>query len=351
METEEDKKIPGKRGRKPKPKTEESKEPKKRGRKPKPKNDDETDELPKVHKKRGRRKKCDIDSMSKISGFCASGDSIDTVGDKLHFSGQTLDEKNLEKNGGEKISFGKFNIGIQSISAPEVNTIKQNFYEKNENKNENENKNVSVSNFCNIEINSDEESDIEKNTSNIYSEDNYTKNIATSIIQKQKKKKLKKNTLIWKENSDIDLSLCLEQFRGKNNKNVKWPEKTDISCWWCCHTFHGSPKTLPYSYDKIRNRFKVMGVFCSWSCARAYAMDDTSLTVNYQISYLTEFIRQIHGMSLYIKSAPPRQSLKMFGGKMTIDEFRNINNESYVQINKANTILDPNIYFSWNFKK
>ena len=49
---------PKKRGRKPKPKTEEDLKPKikkKRGRKPKPKT--EEDLLPKVHKKRGRKPK------------------------------------------------------------------------------------------------------------------------------------------------------------------------------------------------------------------------------------------------------------------------------------------------------
>ena len=34
------------------------------------------------------------------------------------------------------------------------------------------------------------------------------------------------------------------------NKDKRWPDKTNISCWWCCHKFDNTPCSLPYNYKK-----------------------------------------------------------------------------------------------------
>lgn len=322
---------PKKRGRKPKPKVTPKKEPKKRGRKPKPK---VVDEKPKVHKKRGRRKKCDIDSMSKISGFCANGDSIDTIGgDKLKFSNKHIDIDKICKNGGEKISFGNFSIGVRASEEKDNSGLIQKFHED-----------TKKNSKCIIEL-----SDFESESD----EDIKGKTMAMSAFARKKIKKIKKikkrKERVWKEKSNLKLSLVLDKYRGPKNEKFEWPETTEIYCWWCCHPFECSPTTLPYKFDEMRNRFKVMGIFCSWPCAKSYAHDDSSvLSSTYSMLNLTEFTRQIYGHTIRIPCAPPRQALKIFGGNMTIKEFREKDPNIYVRINKINSVLDPNVYFSVN---
>ena len=312
----------------------------KRGRKPKLKETPPENPDQKILKKRGRRKKCDIDSVSKISGFSTTGNSIDTVGDKLKFS---TDNKLNESNNVQTISFGKFNIGIQNASqnASQNESIITKFKEKNRSNN----------NLCNIDVpleeyDSEEENENESIINNINNDDSlsYHKKRAANVLLKKKPTK-KSNETVWKENSNDKLSMVLENFRGENNK-LNWPDKTNINCWWCCHSFNGSPKTLPYRYDELRKRFKVMGVFCTWECSKAYAMNDNSFSTRYTISLLDIFVKQIYGKYVYIKTAPPRQSLIMFGGKLTIEEFRSPDMD--VTLHSTNCVLDPSVYFSWS---
>ena len=44
-------------------------------------------------------------------------------------------------------------------------------------------------------------------------------------------------------------------------------------CWWCCHSFEGTPLTVPHRYDDRRSKFYTAGNFCSWSCVKSYAID------------------------------------------------------------------------------
>lgn len=105
-----------------------------------------------------------------------------------------------------------------------------------------------------------------------------------------------------------------------------WPKATHVHCHWCCHTFDGIPIPLPTAHDDRTDVFKVTGVFCSWSCAKAYNIYSSASNwgERSELLYL-----------LYKRTVPPgernpggipvalpRTHLKMFGGKLDIDEFR-----------------------------
>jgi len=309
---------------------------KKRGRKPKNK----TNEEPKVHKKRGRRRKCDITSDQQISGFNESGDTIDVVNDKLLFSGN--DNISLEDKGGERISFGNFNICVKKVPASETDELVKNLKDEQNN------------NLCDITIPEDY-SDSSDNESYVKDKSQkYTAYSAAQQILTKKKKKNKSKGPIYTEEEGVDLTLVLEKFRGFYNEKINWPEETDIHCWWCCHQFKGPPKTLPYSYDHTKKRYKVMGIFCSWSCSMSYSSDDHSICSNYDKWQLTRFLSEVYGTTKFkVKRAPPRQVLKMFGGKMTIEEFRrNASEDININLNKTNCMLDPSVYFirGYNYK-
>ena len=118
-------------------------------------------------------------------------------------------------------------------------------------------------------------------------------------------------------------------------KNNTWPEKTNIDCLWCCHSFTNRPVGIPIK--KENDTYYMFGCFCSPNCAAAYNFDS-----KYQTNEIWErysMLNMIYGsMNEPIKIAPPRLSLKKFGGKFTIDEFRETSEDKY---NDYELIIPP----------
>ena len=96
----------------------------------------------------------------------------------------------------------------------------------------------------------------------------------------------------------------------------------NICCWWCCHPFETVPLHLPVSYNDKSRSFEVYGHFCSFSCMKAYNKNDNSSSKNNRCTLINMMIQQSTKNSESITIAPPRESLKMFGGDMSIDTFR-----------------------------
>ena len=118
---------------------------------------------------------------------------------------------------------------------------------------------------------------------------------------------------------------------GKFINNVDWLHHTDVCCWWCCHKFDTVPIGMPVHYSESDKKFRVKGVFCSFSCLMAYKNDNmVKYTNDYLIKLLYKKITGELKLSSNIIMAPPRSSLKMFGGKLTIEEFRNMSNENKI---------------------
>ena len=120
------------------------------------------------------------------------------------------------------------------------------------------------------------------------------------------------------------------------NKDKVWPEKTNISCWWCCHKFENTPCSLPYKYKK--DKFYVRGVFCSFNCAASYnfSLNDDDLFERYSLLNLM-YKKLYYRKFVKINLAPPRESLKIFGGYLSIEEFR----ENCLSNDKLFNIIDP----------
>lgn len=105
--------------------------------------------------------------------------------------------------------------------------------------------------------------------------------------------------------------------------NKNWIYSTDVCCWWCCHQFNTVPIGLPDSYNYESNKFRVKGIFCSFSCVLAYKKDKNIYNVDYLIKALYCKLTKTLLHESELKPAPPRCSLKIFGGELNIDEFRN----------------------------
>lgn len=124
----------------------------------------------------------------------------------------------------------------------------------------------------------------------------------------------------------------------ENIKRVKIA-KTKIACWWCCHQFDTYPVCSPLKYDGKKDIFTVIGCFCSFNCSKSFSM--TEYNCRYELnSYLYKRI-----MKQYkdIKKAPCKSVLKMFGGPLSINEYREtFDTLSEVKINKYPMVYMPN---------
>lgn len=99
-------------------------------------------------------------------------------------------------------------------------------------------------------------------------------------------------------------------------------------CHWCCHAFEHTAIGIPMKYRK--GKFHIRGNYCSYACAASAILYDRS-DWNYQPSesysllhlmYRKTHVRENLGPDFFIRSAPPRETLMMFGGPCTIEEFR-----------------------------
>ena len=98
--------------------------------------------------------------------------------------------------------------------------------------------------------------------------------------------------------------------------------KPPVWCWHCCHPFDTQPLPLPIAYDDRRDVYRVMGTFCSWACMKAFNLESRSYLTPAVPNIVTLFRKRCTGALKGIRPAPPRIALRVFGGRLTIEEFR-----------------------------
>jgi len=119
-----------------------------------------------------------------------------------------------------------------------------------------------------------------------------------------------------------------------------WQARSSHCCWNCCHKFDNVPAYLP-SRDK-NGKFLLSGNFCSWNCAKAYALSLHThkpkgaefiglfgfLTVH-RPKHCPTPVGKTHSpdcpcLSLYhpLVLPPSRNQLQMFGGPLSIRDFQ-----------------------------
>ena len=337
--------IPKKRGRKPKPKEIEEPQddcPKKRGRKPKPKHPFEL--LPKVPKKRGRKPKDKYGVGLNNNKQVHINTTKENENIILHLPIHTVQ---LLNNDFVERSLLKYNPDI-SIPTP---------YEEFEDTNPFSN-NYATASFDKHEIIQDVSSNDDCSNITEYSvpDDDSEKSIGSTF--KQMFLKYEDDNLFHKtsennvmecnydtDNLKIKVNSCsnnqssknsMIQFKEANNRN-KWPETTEIKCWWCCSGFNNVPCCLPLK--KKEEHYVVIGCFCSPECAASwnfYDYGDNKIWESYSLLNLL-YRKTFENNIVNIKLAPPRQCLKMFGGTLSIDEFR----KSNLNYNKTHKIIMP----------
>jgi hypothetical protein len=109
------------------------------------------------------------------------------------------------------------------------------------------------------------------------------------------------------------------------------------ACWNCCHCFEGAPVGIPEK--KVEDLYYTYGNFCSYNCAKRYlcpeTMDDyaswqSSLDYisNTEKSERLQLLEELYikeydlPATRCIKPAPKRLTLTLFGGPLSIEEYR-----------------------------
>ena len=114
-------------------------------------------------------------------------------------------------------------------------------------------------------------------------------------------------------------STFLVQF--KDSSDIKQlPTHSDAACFWCCHTFTHRPVILPIR--DTGEHLLVTGNFCSPECSASYLFDirQDSHTRWEQFALLYRVYGELCHGTIY--PAPARSVLKLFGGALSIQEYR-----------------------------
>ena len=109
----------------------------------------------------------------------------------------------------------------------------------------------------------------------------------------------------------------------KESSEIKTiPSSSDIACFWCCHTFTNRPVILPIR--DTGEHLIVHGNFCCPECACAYLFDirQDSHTRWEQLSLLYRVYGEVCEGKIH--PAPSKQTLKLFGGNLSIQEYRSL---------------------------
>lgn len=121
-------------------------------------------------------------------------------------------------------------------------------------------------------------------------------------------------------------------FELNEDNTIKIPEYTELCCFHDSCKIKGKPIFLP---DKIENGyFYIIGWFCSLNCALTYNFNIKDNRVNQRLSLL----KQLYKIPVDIKPAPSNKILKKYGGKLTIEEYRDL---FYDKFSNYNMVVSP----------
>lgn len=94
---------------------------------------------------------------------------------------------------------------------------------------------------------------------------------------------------------------------------------TSFLCYHCCHSIE-TPLNMPLDYKN--GVYITEGYFCSIPCMKTYNLDMNDSYKNIRFMHINSLSKNIYGANKPHCFAPRREELKVFGGSLTIEEFR-----------------------------
>jgi hypothetical protein len=132
-------------------------------------------------------------------------------------------------------------------------------------------------------------------------------------------------SMVIKLKHTIEEEDIIKPFDNENNINECMGEENTNNvgevCWNCCHKFNNIVYGVPLKY--INNIFYIYGDFCSLECCCRYSLENFNKSHEI-ISLINLFNNKLRDDDSVenIEIAPNKLLLKMFGGSLTIDEYR-----------------------------
>jgi hypothetical protein len=112
------------------------------------------------------------------------------------------------------------------------------------------------------------------------------------------------------------------------NETRTLPESVEAACFWCAGCFEGRPVVLP-SLEEY-GAYKVYGNFCTLSCALSSLLNEQ---VDPQVRWERQaLLHRMYAQSESIHPAPPRESLRFFGGTLSYEQYRGIIEKKKIRI-------------------
>ena len=164
------------------------------------------------------------------------------------------------------------------------------------------------------------------------------KNIIKTNVNKENNnedngKKIENNLIIRLKKKEIETSNEVESYNTLKTNIEETVEENNTSevCWNCCHQFHDLIHGIPLKYEN--NIFYIYGFFCSPECCARYAHDNIHGNYSEIYTLINLYTNVLYQKKEKVKLAPNRLLLKMFGGKLSIEEYRNDNNKNTYEVN------------------
>jgi len=277
-------------------------------------------------RRRGRRKKSEIVSFSIV-------ENQDSEKQRVTFNESELSDSRREKS---NISFGELNIVVHSAQEDkDAKDLQLKKYRPSERNIFSSSEEIKLDQTeCRLES---KECIIDCTTTGSFPEIpeiDIIENTTENTTKTNPKKSINKNSgTVYTYNPITEITDVL-------------PKETKEWCWWCCHSFKNRPAYLTTRYDDKRDRFYVKGNFCSWNCVKAYNHDKKDNKMPYRAMCTALLVKKLHGRMQDIKSAPPRETLKVFGGNLSIQEFRS--NDIYINETHFSSVLYTKTDFQAN---
>jgi hypothetical protein len=126
------------------------------------------------------------------------------------------------------------------------------------------------------------------------------------------------------EISKVSNSFNTELLKSVLDKVVSDRYSQQTCCFWCCHKFTWSAVIIPISYDAYKNIYTCEGHFCSPECAlsQIYSENRISDSTKWNRHSLLRNLYTDLYKDRYLSPAPPRTLLRMFGGPLDIEQYR-----------------------------
>lgn len=128
--------------------------------------------------------------------------------------------------------------------------------------------------------------------------------------------------------------LVYRRLPGLLVKGGVWPAKTNVACWYCRLPFQSQPIPIVQQYDATKNIYDVYGVACSGPCSKSYIMSLRNNDARTRLMWQTKMLIEVFGWPADepVPAAHPWQALDVFGGYMTLQEWRRVTPEYKMQL-------------------